>query len=555
MKHDHTTTFNLTGAGTIGSTATYNQVDSSSYLAQNTWQAPTTVGITTGTVGSSFSYTFPAHSYTEITVLIGAAAQSGPLLVGPVTTAGTPIAGATVTTNNLLSATTDSQGYSRISAPVGTYSVTASASGYASYNADRYRSELGGCDTAADTARAMTIHGLRSRLRPERNPGSRTSRHNNCPPMFPPIISRKRATMPPAKRLSSSLKPQQNHVTGRAPVTLRDIASLVGISPSAVSMALADHPRISQARKDAVRAAASELGYVANSAGRALRAGRSTSIAVVVPNTGHHVFGHPYFMHLLVGVTTAANAHDSALLVSTNPDQTHGVAAYDRVLRSQAAAGAIIASAAISDPNVSRMVDTALPVVLIGRLPHLPQAVSVGVDEVAGAAAVTRHLVADHGLRRIGHISGPLEHQAALDRYDGFRAALAEADGPCTHTLAVGDFSEESGREGARQLLDGMSGLQAIFAANDEMAYGALLELRARGLRVPEDVALVGYDDFGVARITTPALTTVHVPAEDIGRIATERLFEIIGDPAAEVTHTVLPVEVVIRESCGTHPR
>jgi DNA-binding LacI/PurR family transcriptional regulator len=319
-------------------------------------------------------------------------------------------------------------------------------------------------------------------------------------------------------------------------------------------MALADHPRIGRATKDAVRAAARDLGYVANSAGRALRAGRSTSIAVVVPNTGQHVFGHPYFMHLLVGVATAANAHDSALLISTNPDQTHGVAAYDRILRSQAAAGAIIASAAINDPNVSRMVDTALPVVLIGRFPHLSQAVSVGVDDIAGATAVTRHLVADHGLRRIGHISGPLEHQTALDRYEGFRAALAESAEPCAQSLAVGDFSEESGRACAAQLLDGMPDLQAIFAANDEMAYGALLELRSRGLRVPEDVALVGYDDFGASRLTTPALTTVHVPAEDLGRQATERLFEIIDGPAADVTHTVLPVEVVIRESCGTHP-
>jgi DNA-binding LacI/PurR family transcriptional regulator len=354
-----------------------------------------------------------------------------------------------------------------------------------------------------------------------------------------------------AARASSKAQPS---ASGRAPVTLRDIATVVGVSPSAVSMALADHPRIGRETKEAVRAAARELGYVANSAGRALQAGRSTSIAVVVPNTAQHVFGHPYFMHLLVGVTSSANTHDSAVLISTNPATDHDPAAYDRILRSQAAGGAIIASAAINDPNVSRMVDNGLPVVLIGRFPHLPQAVSVGMDDVAGAATATRHLIAEHGLRRIGHISGPLEHQTALDRYQGFRSAIGESAEPCVQALAVGDFSEEAGRAGAAQLLDGTPGLEAIFAANDEMAYGALLELRARGLRVPQDVALIGYDDFGVSRLTTPAITTVRVPAEELGRQAAERLFGLIEGTSGSITHETVPIELVIRESCGPHP-
>ena len=338
----------------------------------------------------------------------------------------------------------------------------------------------------------------------------------------------------------------------RPPVTLRDIAAALGISQSAVSMALSDHPRIGRATKDAVQATARDLGYVPNSAGRALRAGRSGAIAVVVPNTGQHVFGHPYFMLLLQGVVAAANARDVALMVSTNPDETHGMAAYERVLRSQAASGAIVASAAINDLNVNRLVDVSMPVVLIGRFPHLPEAVSVGVDDVAGAAAVTTHLVGEHGLRRIGHISGPLDHQTAIDRYEGFRAALPESGG--AHALAIGDFSEESGRAAARQLLDGMSDLEAIFAANDEMAYGALLELRARRLRVPQDVALVGYDDFGVSRLTMPALTTVRVPAEDLGRKAADLLFDLVDGNVAHPRHTVLPTELILRDSCGPHP-
>lgn len=319
-------------------------------------------------------------------------------------------------------------------------------------------------------------------------------------------------------------------------------------------MALADHRRISQTTKDAVRAAAADLGYVPNSAGRALRSGRAASIAVVVPNTGQHVFGHVYFMHLLVGVTAEANARDAALLISTNPDEAHGVAAYERVLRSNAASGAIIASASINDPNVNRMLAAAMPVVLVGRFPHQPNAVSVGVDDIAGAAAITRHLVDDHGFRRVAHISGPLDHQTAIDRYDGFRQALVASGHPCTHTLAVGDFSEDSGRTAAGEVLDSMSDVQAIFASNDEMAYGALLEIRDRGLRVPEDIALAGYDDFGVSRLTTPGLTTVHVPAETLGQKAAALLFDLLEGSVPDPTHTVLPVDVVVRESCGSHP-
>jgi LacI family transcriptional regulator len=99
-----------------------------------------------------------------------------------------------------------------------------------------------------------------------------------------------------------------------------------------------------------------------------------------------------------------------------------------------------------------------------------------------------------------------------------------------------------------------MSGLEAIFAANDEMAYGALLELRARGLRVPGDIALVGYDDFGISRLTTPAITTVRVPAEELGRQAAMRLFALIDGTSEPITHDTVPIELVTRESCGRHP-
>ncbi len=336
--------------------------------------------------------------------------------------------------------------------------------------------------------------------------------------------------------------------------TLRDVAQLVGVSSSAVSMALRDHPRISESTKEQVRAAARQLGYVVNSAGRALRAQRSGSIALVVPNTGRHVFGHQYFMHLLMGVSSVGNEHYVSVIVSTNPDEEHGVAAYERIVRSGAADGVIVASAAATDPHVPRLVGSGLPVVLIGRFPALPQAVSIALEDTLGARVATEHLLNDHGHARVAHISGPLDHQSAIDRYAGYQSALPARLRKSTSLLATGDYSEDSGAAAVGKLLSGRRSFDAVFAANDEMAYGAICELRRRGLRVPEDVAVVGFDDFGLARVTTPAITTMRVPAEALGRSATEALFGLIDGHPPAVAHTTLPVELVRRQSCGCSP-
>ena len=338
--------------------------------------------------------------------------------------------------------------------------------------------------------------------------------------------------------------------TGRA-VTLADVAAAAGVSISAVSMALADHPRIGVATKENVRMLAQELGYVTNSAARALRSQRSATIALIVPNTGQHVFNHPYFMQLLLGVSEVLNSHDISLLVSTNPDGCHGVAAYERVLRSKAADGAIVASAAVDDTNIIRLAESGLHAVLIGNYPVDVDAVLV--EDVAGARVATEHLIS-HGRRMIAHISGPLNHQTSLDRLEGFRLALAEAGRAASESpVAAGDFDEETGATAAKALLDRYPAIDGIFAANDEMAYGVLVEIKRRGLRVPEDIALIGYDDFGVSRITTPAVTTISVPAAEVGRRATVRLLQVI-EKRTPFRREVLPVSLTIRDSCGCSP-
>ncbi len=343
--------------------------------------------------------------------------------------------------------------------------------------------------------------------------------------------------------------------TDRSAITLRDVAERVGVTASAASMALSGSSRISEKTKSAVRAAAADLGYVPSSAARALRNQRAGAVALIVPNTTRHVFGHSYFMHVLTGVSSVANERDNQVLVSTNSDEENGLAAYERVMRSKSADGAIVTSAAVTDLNVERLSQSGLPVVLIGNFPYLPESITVGIDDVAASAAITRHLIEVHGSKRLLHVSGPLDHQTAIDRRDGFLAAVTAAGLLDSSLVAEGDFSEDAGWRAVEGFGEGIRDVDGIVFANDDMAFGGLEALTAASMSVPGDVAIVGFDDFGLSRLTTPGITTVSVPAEELARVATERLFEIIDGISDGPPHQELPVSLTLRSSCGCGPK
>jgi LacI family transcriptional regulator len=337
----------------------------------------------------------------------------------------------------------------------------------------------------------------------------------------------------------------------RSSITLKDVAERVGVTSAAASMALADNSRISEKTKIAVRKAADELGYVPSSAGRALRNQRAGAIALIVPNTSQHVFGHSYFMHILTGMSTEANARDLQVVLSTATEQPGDVAAYDRVVRSRSADGAIVTSAAVTDANLEALVAGGLPVVLIGNFPYLPTAVTVGIDDVAASREITMHLLERHHRSHLVHVTGPLDHQTGIDRRDGFLAAMTSRGLAEQAIILEGDFSEESGRSAVEKLLADGRDFDGIVFANDDMAFGGLETLRARGLRVPEDVPIVGFDDFGLSRVTTPGITTMRAPAEEMASLAARRLFDLIDGVTTGPARSELPVVLVERSSCG----
>lgn len=336
--------------------------------------------------------------------------------------------------------------------------------------------------------------------------------------------------------------------------TNKDVARLAGVSPSSASMALADHPRVAEATKEAVRRAAAQLNYVPNSAGRALRAQRVGAIALVVPASSAHVFSHPFFMAVLQGITSVANDHDLALMLSTAAGEAgeNEAEAYLRILRGRRADGVIVAAAAMADRNVAQLISSGYPVCVIGRTPDDPDVVSVGVDDRGGAERATLHLLREHGLRRVAHVTGPLDHRSAADKLEGYRAALSHELVPYDERLvARGDYSQESGFAACTALLDSGTRFDGLFAANDEMALGALEALRSAGVTVPGDVALVGFDDVGLARVAYPRLSTVRQPMVEVGQRAAERLVALLDGRAPAPRHLELPTEVVVRDSCG----
>lgn len=317
---------------------------------------------------------------------------------------------------------------------------------------------------------------------------------------------------------------------------------------------MADHPDVAETTKERVRQAASDLSYSPSAVGRALQARRTNSIALVVPHSGQHVFSHLYFMEVMSGVSEVLDASGRTLVLSTSPTESDEEAAYLKILKSQQVDGVILASAALHDPNITRLQQSAHPFVYIGRYPLNSQVPAVGIDDIGGARIATQHLL-EHGHTRIAHISGPLAHLSAMERQQGFEQALAEAGLRLRSDYCLeGDYSEAAGAVGMQALLDLPEPPTALFAANDETALGAISALRDAGIEPGKEFPLVGFDDVVLARIVTPSLTTVRQPMRQLGVMAASLLLDLLSGQQPDVFQTELATELVVRASCGCDP-
>ncbi|WP_051941302.1 LacI family DNA-binding transcriptional regulator [Phaeacidiphilus oryzae] len=330
--------------------------------------------------------------------------------------------------------------------------------------------------------------------------------------------------------------------------TLEAVAERAGVGRGTVSRVINGSPRVSERAKAAVEQAIAELGYVPNRAARALVTSRTDSIAVVVPETETRLFSEPYFSEIIRGaVAELSDADKQALLilVRTERERTR-LADY---LAAQRVDGVLLVSVHGHDPLPGMLERLGLPTVLGGRRNDAETFSYVHADNVGGARAAVRHL-AGRGRRVIATITGDLDQEGARARLDGWRAALAEAGLDADDSLVgVADFSERQGEAAMRELLARRPELDAVFVASDVMAAAAIRVLRAEGLRVPEDVAVVGFDDSFIARHTEPPLTSVRQPTEEMGRAMARILLSQLTDPERVHEQVVLGTELVVRGS------
>jgi DNA-binding LacI/PurR family transcriptional regulator len=330
--------------------------------------------------------------------------------------------------------------------------------------------------------------------------------------------------------------------------TLEQVAALARVSRSTVSRVVNDHPKVSPAARASVEAAIATLGYVPNAAARSLATRRGGSIALVIREPDPRVLEEPFFGGVLRSVGASLREVDLQLLLLVEPAD-----AWQRLEHSLTGGlveGAILLSVHAEDPLPARLADRGLPIVLSGRPPdHVDRLASVDADNVMGGRQATEHLL-DTGRSRIAVVAGPEDMPVAVDRLAGYRAAKQEA-GEATEGALVGqgDFTRAGGERAARQLLAAVPGLDAIVAPSDLAAVGVLRVLAAAGRAVPDDVAVTGFDDSVVAEVSSPALTSIRQPLDDLGRAMVRMLLEQVGGRSASGERVVLPTELIRRAS------
>jgi DNA-binding LacI/PurR family transcriptional regulator len=334
--------------------------------------------------------------------------------------------------------------------------------------------------------------------------------------------------------------------TPAAPPTLADVARLAGVSSATASRVLTGSPHVQPQTRHKVEQAMAQLGYVRNRAARAMRPLRAGSIAFVVGEESAKFFADPFFARILWCVSSELAAAD-VLLVQLTLHSDRDRHTVSRYLRSGHVDGAIFVSVhSRPDFDISGL---GIPVVLCGRpIDGAPSLSYVDADNVGGARKAVTHLLRS-GRRAVATIAGPPDLSAGVDRLLGYRKAMTAVGAADPGLIAYGDFTRRSGEHALSRLVDHRPGLDAVFVASDLMAVGVLHALRRLGRRVPDDVAVVGFDDSPFAQYTHPSLSTVRQPVDAMAAQLVRQLLAQIGSQDHGPSHAVLDTQLVLRES------
>jgi LacI family transcriptional regulator len=338
----------------------------------------------------------------------------------------------------------------------------------------------------------------------------------------------------------------------KKPATIWDVARLARVSPGTVSRAMSGSPRVTDATRQRVLCAVSELGYKPNLAAQRLSTGKTHSIAVLVP-----LFTRPSVSERLNGALAvlAESPYDLVIHNVATPEQR--AECFNNIPPRCQADGVLVISLSPGDEEVPRLLRAPVPLVLIDAdHPDLATLDRVTVDDVAGGRAATEHLIS-LGHTRIGYVGDrrddPFRFTPSRDRFQGYRDAHESAGLALRAEYRMeGEHARCAARRMAAVLLALPDPPTAIVAASDTLAIGVVQAARDRGLRLPEDLSVIGYDDIETADVL--GLTTIHQPLGESGRLGMQRLLELLRNPRSNQTRHVLPTELVVRSTTGPPP-
>ena len=329
------------------------------------------------------------------------------------------------------------------------------------------------------------------------------------------------------------------------PLTLEDIAKISGFSRSTVSRVVNRDRRVSSATREHILEIIEEYNFYPNLAARGLASGHTNVLGVIIPAGVPSLFADPYFPILLQGVSNACNKQDYSVMLSIS-DAEFEKRLVGRLVQNHLVDGVIVASTLLGDPIQTTLTNSDLPFVIIGRQPNLAANV-IDIDNRQAVRQAIDFLI-EQGYTRIATITGPLNQMAGVDRFDGYKDALIGAGIKVdTRLIVEGNFTESGGYVGMKLLLPNKP--EVVFAASDTTAIGAMRCLNEVGLRVPDDIGLIGFDDIPASSTLTPPLSTVRQPIQGMGEAAANLLIEAIESGSKEHHCVTLPTELIVRNS------
>lgn len=331
------------------------------------------------------------------------------------------------------------------------------------------------------------------------------------------------------------------------PLTLEDIAKMSGVSRSTVSRVINGNPNVSEETRTKVMDLIHSIGFQQNLAARGLAIRRTNVIGLVIPTGLTALFSDPYFPLVIQGVTSACYARGySVMLWLAEPEFERKT--ISQIMYNGLIDGVIVSSMLMDDPIIYRLTESTQPFITIGRHPTNDQLSFIDVDNRTGAYQAVAYIL-HTGRRRVATITGPRNMISGRDRYQGYLDALRERGVHLQPELVrEGDYTDISGYLAMKQLLPQRP--EAVFVASDAMAFAAMRAIQEAGLSIPEDIAVVGFDDIPTAATSKPPLTTVRQPIQKTGTLAAEMLIERVEHPETQACRIVLPTELVIRSSC-----